>query len=63
MKAVLRGKSLALKACIKKVEKCYTEDLAALLKVLEQREIDSPGRIRQQKIIKFSTKINKNRNQ
>ena len=42
MKAVLRGKFIALSAHIKKMEKAHISDLTPYLKVLEQKETDSP---------------------
>jgi hypothetical protein len=38
MKAVLRGKLIALSASKKKLERAYTSSLAAHLEVLEERE-------------------------
>jgi hypothetical protein len=37
MKAVLRGKLIALRACKKKLERVYTRSLTAHLKALEQK--------------------------
>jgi hypothetical protein len=51
MKAVLRGKLLALCASKKKLERAYTSSLTAHLKTLEQKEANSPERSRQQEII------------
>jgi hypothetical protein len=51
MKAVLRGKLLALCASKKKLERAYTSSLTAHLKTLEQKEANSPKRSRQQEII------------
>ena len=42
MKAVLKGKFIALSAHIKKVEKSHTRNLTAHLKTLEQKEADTP---------------------
>ena len=39
MKAVLRGKLIALSAHIRKMEKAHINDLTALLKALENYEI------------------------
>jgi hypothetical protein len=58
MKAVLRGKPIALSASIKKLERSYTSRLTAHLKSLEQKEANTPKRSRQQKIIKFRDEIN-----
>jgi hypothetical protein len=46
MKAVLRGKLIALSDSIKKLEKAYTSSLTIHLKVLEQKEAFSPKRSR-----------------
>ena len=59
MKAVLKGKFIALCAYLKKVEKSHTSDLIAHLQAVEQKEADSPRRTRQQEIIKLRTEINK----
>jgi hypothetical protein len=42
MKAVLRGKLIALKAFIKKLVRSYTSSLTAHLKVLEQKQANTP---------------------
>ena len=74
MKAVLRGKLIALSAYIKKLERAYTSNLTAQLKALEQKEADTPKRSRWQEIIKLRAemdqieskrtiqRINKNKN-
>ena len=48
MKAVLRGKPIALSAFKKKLERAYTSSLTAHLKVLEQKEADTPKSSRQE---------------
>jgi Rps23 Pro-64 3,4-dihydroxylase Tpa1-like proline 4-hydroxylase len=48
MKAVLRGKLIALSASKKKQEKAYTNSLTAHLEALELKEANSPKRSRQQ---------------
>jgi hypothetical protein len=53
MKAVLRGKLIALSAFKKKLERAYTSSLTAHLKALEQKEANTPKRRRQQEIIKL----------
>jgi hypothetical protein len=58
MKAVLRGKLIELSAAKKKLEKACTSSLKAHLKVLEQKEANSPKRSRLQEIIKLKAKIN-----
>jgi hypothetical protein len=45
MKAVLRGKLIALGASKKKSEKAYTSSLIAHLKALEQKEGYNPKRV------------------
>ena len=46
MKVVLRGKFIALSVLIKKSEKHYTSNLTAQTKPLEQKEANTPKRIR-----------------
>jgi predicted RNase H-like nuclease len=58
MKAVLRGKLIALSASKKKLERAYPSSLTAHLEALEQKEANSPKRSRRQKIIKLRAKIN-----
>ena len=58
MKAVLRGKLMALHASKKKLERTYTSSLTAHLKALEQKEAITPKRSRQQEIIKLRAEIN-----
>jgi hypothetical protein len=58
MKAVLRGKLIALSACKKKLERAYTSSLTANVKALEQKEANIPKRSRQQEIIKLRAEIN-----
>jgi hypothetical protein len=58
MKAVLRGKIIALSASKKKLEKAYTSSLTTHLKALEQKEANSPKRSRGQEIIKLRAEIN-----
>jgi hypothetical protein len=58
MKAVLRGKLIALSASKKKLERAYTSSLTIHLKALEQKEANSPKRSRQQEIIKFRVIVN-----
>ena len=52
MKAVVRGKLIALSASKKKLERAYTSSLTAHLKALKQKEANTPKRSRQQEIIK-----------
>ena len=58
MKAVLRGKLIALSAYKKKVERIYTSSLTAHLKAQEQKEANSPKRSKWQEIIKLKAEIN-----
>jgi hypothetical protein len=58
MKAVLRGKLIALSAFKKKLEKEYTSSLTAHLNALEQKEANTPMRSRWQEIIKLRAVIN-----
>jgi hypothetical protein len=48
MKAVLRGKFIALRALIKKLERSYHNNLTAHLKALEQKEENASRRNRRQ---------------
>jgi hypothetical protein len=57
MKAVQRGKFIAVSASKKKVEKAYTSRLTAHLKALEQNEENSLKRSRWQEINKLRTEI------
>ena len=58
MKAVLRGKFIALSAHMKKLENSHTRELTEQLKALEQKEENSPHRSRCQEIIKLRAEIN-----
>jgi len=58
MKAVRRGKLIALSACRKKQERAYISSLTAHLKALEQKEAKTPRRSRRQEIIKLRAEIN-----
>jgi hypothetical protein len=53
MKAVLRGKLIAVSATKKKLKRKYISSLRAHLKALEQKEANSPNRRRWQEIIKL----------
>ncbi|KAL6089813.1 hypothetical protein STEG23_025761, partial [Scotinomys teguina] len=59
MKAVLRGKFIALNAHMKKLEKSHINDLTAHLKALEYEEAKPPRRNRRKEIIKLRVEINK----
>ena len=50
MKAVLRGKLIALSSAKKKLERAYTSSLTAHLKALEQKEADIPKRVDSRKL-------------
>jgi hypothetical protein len=58
MKAVLRGKFIALSSLVKKLERFYTNNLTAYLRALEQKEASSPKRSRRQEIVKLRAEIN-----
>jgi hypothetical protein len=58
MKAVLRGKLIALSASKNKLERPYTRSLTAHIKALEQKEANTSERSRQQEIIKLRAEIN-----
>ena len=58
MKAVLRGKLIALSASKKELKRAYISNLTAQLKSLEQKEADTPKRSRWQEIIKLRAEIN-----
>ena len=58
MKAVLRGKLIALSAFRKKMERAYSSNLTVHLKALEQKEANTPKRSKWQKISKLRAEIN-----
>jgi hypothetical protein len=58
MKAVLRGKLIALSAVKNKLERAYPSSFTTHLKALEQKEANSPKRSRQQEVIKLRAEIN-----
>ena len=58
MKAVMRGKFIALYALVKKWERSYTNNLTAHPRALEQKEANSPKRSRRQEKIKLRDEIN-----
>jgi hypothetical protein len=57
MRAVVRGKLIALRAFKKKLKRAYTGSLTGHLKSLEQKEANTPKRSRWQKIIKLRAVI------
>jgi hypothetical protein len=58
MKAVIRGKFIALSASKKELERAYNSSLTAHLKAPKQKEANIPERSREQEIIKLRAKIN-----
>jgi hypothetical protein len=58
MKAVLRGKHIAVSVSKKNLERAYTSSLTAHLEALEIKEANSPKRSRRQEIIKLRDEIN-----
>ena len=56
MKAVQRRKFIALRALFKKLERSYTNILAANIKALEEKEANTPKR-RRQEIVKLRAEI------
>jgi hypothetical protein len=57
-KAVLRGKSIALSAYIKRTDRSQINDLMLHLKLLEKQEQASPKTSRRREIIKIRAEIN-----
>jgi hypothetical protein len=57
-KEVERRKFIALSASKKKLKRAYTSSLTAHLKALEQKEANTPKRIRQQEIVTLRAEIN-----
>jgi hypothetical protein len=58
MKAVLRGKFIATRALVKKMERSYTSNLTVYLKSLqEKKKANIPKRSRWQEIIKLRAEI------
>jgi hypothetical protein len=60
MKAVLRGKLIALSASKKKLERANTNSLTEHLKALKQKEANTAKRTRQQEIIETKRTIEAN---
>ena len=58
MKAVLRGKSIALHTLVKKLERSYTNNLTPHLRALEQKEVNTPKSSIRQEIVKLKAEIN-----
>jgi hypothetical protein len=59
MKAVLRGKFIALSAFIKKLERSYISNLKVHLKSLGKKKANTTKRNREWEIFKLLTEINK----
>jgi hypothetical protein len=57
-KAVLRGKFIAMSACIKRTERSQINDLMPYLKLLGKQEQANPKTSRRREIIKIRAKIN-----
>ena len=60
VKAVLRGRFIALQAYLKKQEKHQINSLTLHLKLLEKEELKNPKVSRRKEIIKIRTEINDN---
>ena len=58
VKAVLRGRFIALQAYLKKQEKSQTNNLTLHLKQLEKEEMKNPRVSRSKKILKIRAEIN-----
>ena len=58
VKAVLRGRFIAIQADLKKQEKSQINNLALHLKQLEKEEMKNPGVSRRKEILKTSAEIN-----
>jgi hypothetical protein len=58
MKTALRGKFIALRVFVKKLEKSYTNNLTAHLRAVEQKEVNLPKRSRRFEIVKLGDEIN-----
>ena len=59
IKAVLRGKFIAIQAYLKKQEKSQIHNLTLQLKQLEKEEMKNPRVSRRKEIIKIRAEINK----
>jgi hypothetical protein len=57
MKAVVRGKLIAVSASKKKLERAYTSSLTAYLNAVEQKETNAPKKSRWQELIKLNAEI------
>jgi hypothetical protein len=59
MKALIKGKLIALSASKKKLERADTSSFTAHLQALEQKEANSPKRSTRQEIIELRAEITK----
>ena len=57
IKAVLRGKFIAIQAYLKKQEKCQINNLTLHLKQLEKEEMKNPSVSRRREIFKMQAEI------
>jgi len=58
MKAMIKGKFIALSALVKKLEGSHTSNLTAQLRALEQKEANTPKWSRRQEIVNLRDEIN-----
>ena len=58
VKAVLRGRFIAIQACLKKQEKSQINNLTLHLQQLEKEEMKNPRASRRKEIIKIRAEIN-----
>ena len=58
VKAVLRGRFIAIQAYLEKQEKCQINNLTVHLKQLEKEEMKNPRVSRRKEILKIRTEIN-----
>ena len=58
VKAALRGKFIAIQACLKKQEKSQINNLTLHLKQLEKEELENSGVSRRKEILKIRAEIN-----
>ena len=58
VKAVLRGRFIAIQACLKKQEKSQINNLTLHLKQLEKEEMKNPRVSRRKEILKIGAEIN-----
>jgi len=58
IKAVVRGKFIALRALAVTLEKTYTDKVTAYLEAVQEKEASAPKRSRRQEIVKHRAEIN-----